>query len=211
MHLDGLLTLNVNEFICRGPQKCALAAFTPTSCRDSVAMTDPNWQLRVYPVMHKAVECFSRLLESSKELLDHLLAKELLSPAQYRETLTDLRYSSPEDVSRWLLVDALSRRPPGSFDTFCSLLAKVEQGQTLLDVLVRSNDMRPNSEIYPNESHSLGRAPPPTLPLTGLQTQCPETTFEENYQSVAQPISSSGQKSGKVLTLDCAVYAAIVP
>ena len=173
-------------------------------------MADPKWQLRVCPVMREAVECFSHLLASSKELLDRLVAKKLLTLAQYRKTLTDLRNSPPEDVSRWLLVDALSRCPPGSFDTFCSLLGNVDQGQTLYDCLVHSNEMQPHSEIDPNESQSLGhdRAPPPTP--TDLRTQCPKTAFKENYLSVAQPISASGPQSGKVLEHCIVLYTQLL-
>ena len=159
--------------------------------QDSVAMADPKWHLRVFPVMREAVECFSHLLASSKALLDHLLAKKLLTPTEYQKTLTDLRNSPLDDVSRSLLVDALSRCPPGSFDTFCSLLPKVDRGQMLYDCLVRSNELQPHSEIDPNESQSLGhdRAPP---------TQCPKTAFKENDQPVAQSTSAS-DPSGRVL------------
>ena len=51
-------------------------------------LADPKWRLRVSPVLKEAVECLTRLLESSRRLVE----KELLATDQYRGMLANLDF-----------------------------------------------------------------------------------------------------------------------
>ncbi|XP_062521516.1 uncharacterized protein LOC134196419 [Corticium candelabrum] len=127
---------------CDIPQTCsvdrrAVGRKAPeVRCTTRIPLSDLLWEERLRPQYAYVVD----VLKPDK-LLPTLFADGVIDCDEFstlrkaRETLTD------KGVSEKLLMDILYKKPPGSFDKFCSALRKVSGGQQhIADVLSEGFD-----------------------------------------------------------------------
>ena len=98
-------------------------------------MGDPKWDEKLKPVLAKAVTLASNLLGPDSTFLEKLVETKCLTTNQTASINRSWNKDGKTHAAKELF-QTLWRRPTPYFDVFCTVLAKVDQGEDLRCLLL---------------------------------------------------------------------------
>ena len=138
-------------------------------------MSDPQWNSIVKRKLRELLPSIR-----TTELLDQLLADDILSTEEYEILSNVVSRESQTTANRKLLISILPRKPPGTFDRFLRALQSIPEQTFVAEILMSTDTSQAGVSVEPS---------------LGAQGTVPGSAAAERYASSAEATAAEHDDS----------------